>query len=193
MWIESAIFYITACVVLFSGVMVISARNTVHATLFLVLAFIASSVLWILLESEFLALVLVLVYVGAVMTLFLFVVMMLNLDISPKKAQWVRYFPLGILIVAAILYGIYTVIGPSQFGLQDYPVPPPASLQYSSVSALGDILYTHYVYPFELGAVLLLTAIIAAISLSLRHPRAKRQDVKAQLEVNPKDRVELKP
>lgn len=142
-----------------------------------------------MLEAEFLALILVLVYVGAVMTLFLFVVMMLKLDLAPGKASYVRYLPFGLMIIGFIAAGILYVIGPSQFGL--IPAPPAEPASYSNTKELGLVLYTQYVYPFELAAVLLLIAIIAAISLSLRKSRSKKQNISAQLHAKSAGRVKL--
>lgn len=191
MWFESFLFYAIAALLLGAGAMVILVRNTVYSALFLVLAFVASGSLWLLLEAEFLALILILVYIGAVMTLFLFVVMMLNLDVAPRLEGFVRYLPFGLMAMALIVAGVFFVLGPQHFGLQQFPVPTPAPADYSNVSALGDVLYTHYVFPFELAAVLLLAAIIAAISLSLHKPRAKLQQAREQQQIKPKDRVEL--
>jgi NADH-quinone oxidoreductase subunit J len=191
MWFEELVFYLTAIVLISSGLMVIIIRNPVHAALFLILAFFASAVLWILLSAEFLALILILVYVGAVMTLFLFVVMMLNLDVAPFREGFVNYLPFGILLAGLMGVGIIYVVGPEHFGLRENPIPPVKPANFSNVSALGEVLYTYYVYPFELGSILLLTAIVAAISLSLRKARAKKQNIAEQLRVEKKKQVRL--
>ncbi|CAN5381762.1 NADH-quinone oxidoreductase subunit J [soil metagenome] len=189
--IEQIIFYAFSTILIAAGLLMIVCRNPVYAALFLVVAFFASGSLWLLLEAEFLALVLVLVYVGAVMTLFLFVVMMLNIDLAPLREGFVRYLPLGIFIVALMIGLLVYVIKTSSFNLAHYPMPTPQPASYSNISELGKVLYTDYVYPFELAAFLLLVAIIAAISLNLRGPRSKVQRGTAQVEVKRADRVHL--
>jgi NADH-quinone oxidoreductase subunit J len=184
-------FYVFTIGLVAASLMVIISRNPVRAVLFLVVAFFASAGLWLLLEAEFLALVLVLVYVGAVMTLFLFVVMMLNLDTEPEQEGFVRYLPLGLLVLVLMLGALIYVEGPKRFGLTLVHLPLPKGEHFSNIAGLGEVLYTYYVYPFELSAVLFLVAIIAAISLSLRKPRAKRQDTRSQIDANPKERVRL--
>lgn len=186
------LFYAVSAVAIFSGLMVVTLRNSVHSALFLVLTFFCMAVSWMLLHAEFLALVLVVVYVGAVMTLFLFVVMMLNLDREPRKEGFVRYLPLSILIMLMITGISVVVLGPKYFGLAQMPMPAPTAADYSNTTALGDVLYSVYAYPFEIAAVLLLTAIVAAISLTHRLKRhTKRQSIPQQIDVNPKDRVRL--
>lgn len=191
MLIEQIVFYVFAAVLIISSLLVITKRNPVHCALFLVLGFFASAVLWILLEAEFLALVLILVYVGAVMTLFLFVVMMLNIDTTPQREGFVRYLPFGVIIVALIVAAMIYVIGPQHFGLAAMVPPPHEPANYSNVTELGMVLYTHYVYPFEIAAVLLLVAIIAAISLTLRKARSKKQNARDQLMAKPSDRIRI--
>lgn len=190
--ISQAVFYLFAAILLFSAWMVISSRYPVRAVLFLVLAFFSSAVLWMLLQAEFLALVLIFVYVGAVMTLFLFVVMMLNLDIAPRQRGWVRYLPFGALIIGLLLFLMWRAIQGSVFPPQVYHwIAQPES--YSNVKQLGAVLYTQYVYPFELAAVLLLVAIVAAIALAFRGRRknSKTQTINKQLAVRREDRVKL--
>jgi NADH-quinone oxidoreductase subunit J len=191
--IPQLVFYIFSAILLFSAFMVVTSRYPVRSVLFLVLAFFASAVLWMLLQGEFLALVLIFVYVGAVMTLFLFVVMMLNLDIAPRKKGWVRYFPLGILVVGLLMIIMLRAMNPHSFNAALYHwVPQPAD--YSNVKELGAVLYTKYAYPFELAAILLLVAIIAAISLTIRgggSRHSKSQRITSQIAVNPKDRIRL--
>lgn len=189
---QAFIFYFFALVAVISALMVITSRYPVRAVLFLVLTFFSSAVLWMLLEAEFLSLVLIFVYVGAVMTLFLFVVMMLNLDIAPRQKGWVQYLPVGILLMVAMGALMLRVINPHYFPVIAYPgVVHPAN--YSNVQELGGLLYTQYVYPFELAAVLLLVAIVAAISLAFRGRKTntKAQKISEQLEVKPRDRVRL--
>lgn len=191
-FLSQTIFYIFSAILLFSAWMVISSRHPVRGVLFLVLAFFSSAVLWMLLQAEFLALVLIFVYVGAVMTLFLFVVMMLNLDIAPRQRGWVRYLPLGGLMMALLLILMWRAIHGSVFPPEVYNwIIQPAN--YSNVKQLGAVLYTDYMYPFELAAVLLLVAIIAAIALAFRGRRvsSKAQHIGQQLAVRRQDRVQL--
>ncbi len=191
MLIETVIFYIFAIFFVGTAVMVVTRQNTVHSALFLVLTFFSAAALWIMLEAEFLALILVLVYVGAVMTLFLFVIMMLHLEKLPTKQQIMRYLPFGILIIALMLVGLITAIGPHHFAGNTLSMPVGQGANYSNVKELGMVLYTQYAYAFEIAAVLLLVAIVAAISLSLRHPRRKSQDIAQQIKVKRNDRVSL--
>jgi NADH-quinone oxidoreductase subunit J len=190
--IYSIIFFIFSAILLFAAIMVICARNPVRGVLFLVLAFVASSVLWMILESEFLSLVLIFVYVGAVMTLFLFVVMMINIDLAPLKEGFVRYLPLGILVTVLLMALILFAISPKHytFAQQATSVLHPAG--YSNVKELGEVLYTVYFYPFEIAAALLLVAIVAAISLAFRGRQgSKAQKVSGQVAVRNQDRMYL--
>lgn len=192
MTILHLIFYAFSAVAIGSGLLVVASKNPVHGVLFLVLAFFAMSGVWIILNAEFLALILVLVYVGAVMTLFLFVVMMLNIDLASKRESFVKYLPLAALIVLVIVGLTVMVVGPAQFGLIHAPVPEATSAEFSNTAALGAVLYTQYAYPFEVAGVLLLTAIIAAITLSHRPPKNRKiQIIAEQLAVQPKDRMKL--
>jgi NADH-quinone oxidoreductase subunit J len=168
MGFEKFLFYVFATITLVAAGMVITRRNPVHAVLYLVLAFISSAALWILLEAEFLGIVLVLVYVGAVMVLFLFVVMMLDVDIATLRAGFIRYLPIGALIAVVLALEIFLIVGPGNFGLQQFPAPVPAGPGVSNTEELGLLLYTLYIYPFEIAAVILLVAIVAAIRLTLR-------------------------
>lgn len=185
------IFYFFSALLLIAAVMVIISRNPVHGVLFLVLAFFASAALWMILQAEFLSLALIFVYVGAVLTLFLFVVMMINIDVASLRQGFVRYLPFGVLVIVLLLAMMLFVIGPKHFGLS-YATLALRPANYSNVNQLGSVLYTQYVYAFELAAVILLVAIISAISLTFRAPRGMRtQKISAQLAANPKDRVEL--
>ena len=189
---EKILFYVFAGVLVFAAVMVITRRNPVHSVLFLVLAFFNAAGLWLLAEAEFLALVLVLVYVGAVMVLFLFVVMMLDIDVAAMRAGFIRYLPLGLLIAAAMLVEMLMVVGPKYIGLAAYAAPAARPADYSNTAELGEQLYTVYMYPFEVAAVILLVGIIAAISLTLRRrPETKSQDPSKQVLVKRDDRVRL--
>jgi NADH-quinone oxidoreductase subunit J len=184
MGFEKFLFYVFAAITLVAAGMVITRRNPVHAVLYLVLAFISSAALWILLEAEFLGIVLILVYVGAVMVLFLFVVMMLDVDIATLRAGFIRYLPIGALIAAVLALEIFLIVGPANFGLQQFPAPVPAGPDVSNTEELGLLLYTLYVYPFEIAAVILLVAIVAAIRLTLRRrPDTKYMDPAKQVRV----------
>lgn len=185
------LFYGFSTVLLFSALMVITSRYPVRAVLFLVLGFFASAVLWMILQAEFLSLVLIFVYVGAVMTLFLFVVMMLNLDIAPRQKKWIKYMPIAMLLIGLLLVLMLKAFHPRYFSSESFPmfVQPE---NYSNVKELGQVLYTYYVYPFELAATLLLVAIIAAISLAFRGRHgSKAQSIARQISVRRQDRVRL--
>jgi NADH-quinone oxidoreductase subunit J len=193
MTLTEILFYTFSAVLIVAAVGVITARNPVHAALFLVLAFCNSAVLWLLMEAEFLAIVLVLVYVGAVMVLFLFVVMMLDINIAQMREGFTRYAPLGIIVALLVIAEIASVVWVKRLGLEEAaPAVFAAGPDYSNTRALGELLYSKYLYPFELAAMLLLLAIVAAITLTMRRRRgAKQQDVAAQVAVRPQDRVRL--
>ncbi|WP_129649171.1 NADH-quinone oxidoreductase subunit J [Peristeroidobacter agariperforans] len=193
MSITEILFYAFSGVLLVSAIGVITARNPVHAALFLVFSFFNSAVLWILLEAEFLAIVLVLVYVGAVMVLFLFVVMMLDIKVAEVREGFTRYAPLGILIALIVVAEIGSVVYVKTLGQEVTPVTQVAAeAGYSNTGALGELLYTKYLYPFELAAVILLLAIVAAIVLTMRRRAGlKQQDVGAQVSVRAKDRIRV--
>ena len=189
--LETIIFYLFATLSVFAAVRVIMARNPVHAALFLVMAFFSMAGIWLLLEAEFLAITLVLVYVGAVMVLFLFVVMMLDVDLVQLREGFWRWFPFGIALALAIVGEMVWVLGGRQTAETGSNVVKHAA-NYSNTKELGRLLYTDYVYPFELAAVLLLIAIVAAIALTLRHRRtAKKQDPSKQVLVKSKDRLRV--
>lgn len=185
------LFYAFAFMLLAAAAGVIISRHTMRSALSLVLAFFAATGLWLLAETEFLALVLILVYVGAVMTLFLFVVMTLNLDLEPQRTGFVKYLPLGIVVMAVTTGLMLYVILPNQapnWQLIQQPFPA----DYSNVKAMGEVLFTRYAYPFEVAGALLLVAIVAAISLSLRQRKDKKsQTVSQQLAANPRERMRL--
>lgn len=183
---EKLIFYFFAAILLFAATMVITVRNPVRAALFLVLAFFTSAALWLMLHAEFLAISLVLVYVGAVLVLFLFVVMMLDIDLAPLKEGFTRYLPLGIIVAALIVVEMITVLNVPQFDISAAQVA-----DQSNTRVLGRMLYTVYVYPFEIASVVLTVAIIAAITLTLREHNRKLQDVGKQVAVRREDRVRL--
>lgn len=192
MGIESIVFYFFAAVTVLSALSVISVRNPVHAALFLVLTFFSSAFIWMLLEAEFLAITLVLVYVGAVMVLFLFVVMMLDINIARLREGFVKFLPIGILM-ALVMFGlIYSVISGDRFGIEAMPDPVAKAADYSNTKALGSVLYTEYVFAFEIAAVILLVAIIAAIALTMRkRAETKYQIPSEQIKVQKQDRLKI--
>ena len=186
------LFYSFATIVVLAGVGVIVARNPVHAALSLVLCFMTSAVLWMLIEAEFLAIVLVLVYVGAVMVLFLFVVMMLDINVEELKRGFTRYAWLGWLVTGIVIAEIVGVVVQRRLGLDVTRGAAPLPPGYSNATELGTALFTRYAYAVELAAMLLLVAIIAAISLTLRRRRGlKQQDISAQVAVRAGDRVRI--
>lgn len=186
------IFYLFAAVAVCSAVAVVTVRNPVRSVLSLVVTFFAMSGIWMLLHAEFLSLILLLVYVGAVMTLFLFVVMMLNIDREDKRSGFVRYLPFGTIIVLLLTGLMVIAVGPQHFGMPVMPVPISHPSDYSNIQQLGSVLYTDYAYPFQLAGVLLLAAIIAAITLTHRGPvKRKVQNPRDQIAVRPEDRVRL--
>jgi len=190
--IESLVFYFFATLTIIAAGAVITARNPVHAALSLVLTFFSSAFIWMLLEAEFLAITLVLVYVGAVMVLFLFVVMMLDINIARIREGFIKFLPVGIAL-ALIMFGlIYYVVSGDQFSLESMAAPVAKAADYSNTKALGMVLYTEYVFAFEIAAVILLVAIIAAISLTLRRrPGTRYQNPSEQMKVQKQDRLRI--
>jgi len=186
------LFYSFATIVVAAGVGVIVARNPVHAALSLVLCFMTSAVLWMLIEAEFLAIVLVLVYVGAVMVLFLFVIMMLDINIEELRRGLRRYAIPGALITAVLIAEIVGVIVQRRLGLDVTRGAVPVPAGYSNANELGTALFTRYAYAIEIAAMLLLVAIIAAISLTMRRRRGlKLQNIAAQVGVRASDRLRV--
>ncbi|AHK78579.1 NADH:ubiquinone oxidoreductase subunit J [Ectothiorhodospira haloalkaliphila] len=189
MTFEAFLFYFFSVVLVGSAVAVITVRNPVHAALFLVLAFVATAAHWIMLEAEFLGILLVLVYVGAVMVLFLFVVMMLDINMSRIREGFMKLLPVGIVVAVGMMVVMAMVVGAQVFQVEP---PVPASADYSNTEALGQLLYTEYVYPFEIAAVILLVAIIAAIVLTLRkRPDTRYLDPAKQIQIRREDRVRM--
>jgi len=187
----TALFYVFSAVLLFAALRVITARSTVHAALYLVLAFGSASCIWMLLQAEFLAITLVLVYVGAVMVLFLFVVMMLDINTDSLREGFWKHFPLAGLVGALIALEMALVLT-GGFGLTDAPVPDAAAVKLGNTRLLGIELYTRYTYPLQVAAVLLLVAIVAAIALTLRRRKDGRfQNPSQQVRVQAADRVRL--
>ena len=187
---QDIIFYFFSAVLVFSALGVITLRNPVYAALLLVLAFFTSAGIWLLLEAEFLAIALVLVYVGAVMVLFLFVVMMLDINLEKLREGFWKWFPFGALIAVVIAVEIGLVMMGDQFK-QIIPLQPKAS-DYSNTKELGRLIYTEYVYVFELAAVVLLVAMVAAIALTLRHRTDKKSpNPSSQVKVKRNDRIRM--
>jgi NADH-quinone oxidoreductase subunit J len=185
------IFYVFASVAIGSALNVILSTNPVRSVLSLVVTFFAMAGIWMILHAEFLSIILVLVYVGAVMTLFLFVVMMLNIDKESSQSGFVSYLPFGIIVALLIMGLMLVVVGPQYFGLLQMPAPL-VDVDTNNLKQLGDVLYTEYAYPFEVAGVLLLAAIIAAITLTYRGPlKRKIQNPAKQVDVRPEDRVRL--
>ncbi len=192
MGFETIVFYFFAAIMVFSALMVITVKNPVQAALFLVLTFFATSAIWLLLEAEFLAITLVLVYVGAVMVLFLFVVMMLDINVARMRAAFIRHLPIGALVLVLMIVMMIMVVGGDHFGLDKIVAPERHAADYNNTRELGLILYTVYVYPFEIAAVILLVAIVAAIALTLRRrANTKHQDPDSQIAVQRNDRIRM--
>ncbi|MDZ7791200.1 MAG: NADH-quinone oxidoreductase subunit J [Xanthomonadales bacterium] len=184
------VFYLFSTVLVLSALSVITVGNPIHAVLFLILSFFSAACIWILLQAEFLAITLVLVYVGAVMVLFLFVVMMLDVNVTSVKEGFARYLPAGVLVALAMAAQLFLVIWTR--GMETVPLPAAKSEGYSHTSAIGELLYTEYLYAFEIAAVLLLVAIIAAISLThRRRPETKYQDPSRQVRVKRDERLRV--
>jgi len=189
---KTFVFYILSAIMVFAALRVITARNPVQAALFLVLSFFTAGGIWLLLAAEFLAIVLVMVYVGAVMVLFLFVVMMLDINIERLREGFWSYLPVGALIGVLLVVEMALVLGGRYFGLEAMPEPPAAQAGYSNTRELGRLLYTDYVYPFELASLLLLVAMVVAVTLTLRKRKGVRyMSPSEQVSVKRGDRVEL--
>jgi len=186
------LFYFFATVLVVAALRVITVRNPVHAALFLVLAFFSMAGIWLLLEDEFLAIVLVLVYVGAVMVLFLFVVMMLDINLARLREGFVRYVWVGAGVALLIVVQLYLIFSAKDSGIAQSALPVSHGAGYSNTEELGKVLYTTYVYPFEIAAVILLVAIVAAIALTMRRRAGtKHQRPSEQVAVRPADRIRI--
>ena len=189
--LNTALFYVFSAILLFASFRVITARSPVYAALFLVLAFFTAACVWMLLRAEFLAIVLVLVYVGAVMVLFLFVVMMLDVGSEQLRAGFWAHFPVAALVGVVIALEMAAVLLPG-FRLTDAPLADAAALKLGNTKMLGIEVYTRYLYPLQIAAVLLLVAIIAAIALTLRRRKdSKYQNPSDQVRVRAADRVRI--
>jgi len=186
------LFWTFSAVLVGAAFGVILSRNPVHSVLYLVLCFFNAAVLWLLIQAEFLAIVLVLVYVGAVMVLFLFVVMMLDINLARLREGFWSYLPLGAVVALLLVAEMVLVLGGRYAGFQDTPSPPPLAQGYSNTKELGRLIYTEFVYPFEIAAVILLVAIVAAIALTLRgRKQSKYMDPSTQVKVRREDRVRI--
>ncbi len=189
---ETFVFYLFSAFMVISALMVITVHNPVRAAFFLVLTFFASAAVWLLLEAEFLAVILIIVYVGAVMVLFLFVVMMLDINVAELKRGFVKNLPLAIVVAIAMFAMIYFVVSSEHFGIESFAVPARHASDYSNISELGQVLYTEYVFAFEIAAVILLVGIVAAISLTLRRrPNTRHQKIEEQVAVKSEDRLRV--
>jgi NADH-quinone oxidoreductase subunit J len=185
-------FYFFASVLVFAAAMVVTVRNPVKAALFLVLAFVSAAGLWMLLQAEFLAIALVLVYVGAVMVLFLFVVMMLDINLVRLREGFGEYLPIGGLVAVLLVLELAIILGSGPFELANLPAPATVAEGHSNTRELGRVLYTVYAYPFEIAALILLVAIVAAIALTHRRRKDTRYlDPAEQVRVKREDRVRM--
>lgn len=193
--LTTVLFYLFAAVLVGAAIGVITARNPVHSALFLVLAFFNSAALWLLLEAEFLGIALVLVYVGAVMVLFLFVVMMLDINVAKLREGFARHAPLGALVAGLMVFEMYQVYVVRRLGnpsLLAGAQPVAVEAGVSNTKALGTLLFTQYAYAFQLAGVVLVLAIVAAIALTMRkRPGLKVQDVSAQVAVTKEQRLRI--
>ena len=188
---KTFVFYFLSTILVYASLRVVTLRNPVHAALHLVLAFFSASGVWILLQAEFLVIALVLVYVGAVMVLFLFVVMMLDINLDRLREGFWSYLPLGSIIAFLMVVEMGLVLGDSYFRWFEHEVPQ-AEAGFSNVKAVGRLLFTEYVYPFELASVILLVGIVAAVALTVRGKRgSKSVSPSQQVFVKAKDRVRV--
>ena len=185
-------FYAFGFVTVAAALSVITLKNTVHAVLALVLTFFSAACLWMLLDAEFLALALIVVYVGAVMVLFLFVVMMLDIDQEKMREGFVKFLPVGLIVAAAMLVEMFGLIGVRAMHLQVMGADPAAAAGTSNTAWLGHALYTQYLLPFEVAALILTVGVVAAVALTLRQRAdARYESASQQVKVNPRDRVRI--
>jgi NADH-quinone oxidoreductase subunit J len=190
--VELLVFYFFGTVLVISASMVVTIRNPVFAALFLVLCFFSSAAIWLIMQAEFLAIALVLVYVGAVMVLFLFVVMMLDINIARLREGFVKFLPVGIIVALLMLVAMSLVIASGYFNREEPAIQVSQVAGYSNTTQLGKALFTEYLYPFEVAGVILLVAIIAAISLTMRKPRSnKTQKPSLQVRARKQERLRI--
>ncbi len=195
MIIQALAFYLFASITIAAGVMVVTARNPVHSVLFLILAFFNSAGLFVLMGAEFLAMILVVVYVGAVAVLFLFVVMMLDINFVELREGFLQYLPVGALIGLVLLVELAFVVGawviaPGAGEVAVLPIAPPQEI--SNTEAIGNVLYTKYIFLFQVAGMVLLVAMVGAIVLTLRHRAVRRQSIGHQVGKRSDDAIELK-
>jgi len=190
--IYQVVFYLFAVLLIMASLAVITVRNPVRAALFTIAAFFCCSVLWMLMEAEFLALALIFVYVGAVMTLFLFVVMMLNIDMSNLREGFAKILPYAALVLILTLVSLCMVVWPTHLGITA-AIQTHHVAHYSNVKSIGDVLYSDYLYPFEVAGAILLVAMVSAITLAFfgRKPHTKFQNINEQHRANKKDRLRI--
>jgi NADH-quinone oxidoreductase subunit J len=193
MIVQELVFYAFSLVLVFAAVAVVTVRNPVYAVLFLVLSFFSAAAIWMLLEAEFLAIILIVVYVGAVMVLFLFVVMMLDINLVPFKEGFIRYLPVAVLVALIMAVELLMVLwSRGRFGADMFPVPAPNTADYSNTTELGELLYTNYLLPFEVAGVVLLVAMISAVALTLRtRPGIRTQNPAEQVRTRREESVRL--
>ena len=195
MILQTITFYLFAAITIASGFMVISSRNPVHSVLYLILAFFTSAGLFVLIGAEFIAMILVIVYVGAVAVLFLFVVMMLDINFTELRQGFLQYLPIGVLVGLILLVELFMVLGSWQFGpaIESLPEPQATLAGMTNTEALGSVLYTHYVYAFQAAGLILLVAMIGAIVLTHRtRPGVKKQRISSQVYRDPKTTIEVR-
>lgn len=186
----SICFYLFSAILIFAGLRVITSRNPVHAVLHLVLAFFTAGMIWMLMQAEFLAIAIVLIYVGAVMVLFLFVVMMLDMNIDRMREGFWRYLPVGLVVACIMVAEMALVLNGKYFSIEVVPAPVPVDVSVSNTQALARLLFTDYAYPFELASLILLVAMIAAVMLTYRRRETTRHLAPAdQIAVKAKDRL----
>ena len=189
---QDIVFYALAAILLFAALSVITTRNPVYAALYLVLAFFTAAGIWLLLEAEFLAIALVLVYVGAVMVLFLFVVMMLDINLDKLREGFWNALPIALPVGGLMAVEMVLIVGVRNFGADKVLAPPTHAADYSNTAELGHVLYTDYLLPFELASVVFLVAIVAAIALTLRDRKdSKSMDPAKQVLVRKEDRIRI--
>ncbi len=189
---QHIVFFVFSAILVFAAIMVVTIRNPVKSALYLVLSFFTAAALWILLQAEFLAITLVLVYVGAVMVLFLFVVMMLDVNLARLREGFGEYLAIGLLVAVLLLLEMILILSSGDFGSAHMTAPAALAADESNTRALGALLYTDYLYTFEIAGLVLLVAIIAAIALAMRKRKnTKFQDPSKQVRVNRDDRVRI--
>ena len=193
MIVQELVFYAFSLVMVIAAVLVITARNPVYSVLYLILAFFSAATIWMLLEAEFLAIILIVVYVGAVMVLFLFVIMMLDINLVPFKEGFIRYLPVAVLVAVVMAIELLMVMwSRGRFGAEMFPIPAPNPADYSNTTELGRLLYTNYLLPFEVAGIILLVAIVAAVALTLRtRPGIKTQNPAEQVKARRDESVRL--